>query len=144
MTLIGDNGLSDLLFLVDDYGAAQVSIALQCNIGWGREAEINRIQHSPVGTVYSSLPSMSSTKRVKSVTSSGLSANAIMKNSSSGFAVLKNCTTGSRALDLVCHAAAHVEDGPQRNRGILTRKVLDLLPFLASKTSKFSSSSPVT
>jgi hypothetical protein len=34
------------------------------------------------------------------------------------------------ALDLACHAAAHVEDGTQRNRGILTRKVLNLLSLL--------------
>ncbi len=44
---------------------------------------------------------MSSTEEVKSETSSGLSANVIMKNSSCGLAVLKNSITASRARSIL-------------------------------------------
>ena len=44
---------------------------------------------------------MSSTDFVKSCSSSGLSENVIMKNSSCGLAVLKNSTTASRDFSIL-------------------------------------------
>jgi hypothetical protein len=43
ISLTGNNGLSDLLFLVDEcnYWAGQELVALQCNGGWGTTAFIS-------------------------------------------------------------------------------------------------------
>ncbi len=56
-----------------------------------------------------------------------------MKNSSSGLAVLKNCTTAWRAINFGAHAVAGVEDHPQGHWDVLAREVPDILQFLTFK-----------
>ena len=81
-----------------------------------------------MGTVYTSFPWMSSTEEVKSEISCGLSANATMKNSSCGLAVLKNSITASRARSiLLAMLPLMSKDDPDRYRSVFAGEMADIL-----------------
>ena len=88
---------------------------------------------------------MSSTDCVKSEICSGLSAKAIMKNSSCGFAVLKNSTTASRDFSiLLLMLPLTSKITPMETGASSLEKFLISCGSLPSRMEKFSRSSPVT
>src|SRR5882762_3286252 len=99
----------------------------------------------PLGIVNTSLPWMSSTDCVKSEISSGRSAKAIMKNSSCGFAVLKNSLTASRDLSiLLLMLPLTSKMTPMETGASSLEKFLISCGSLPSRMEKFSRSRPVT
>ena len=88
---------------------------------------------------------MSSTDLVKSAISSGRSAKVIMKNSSCGFAVLKNSMTASRALVILSFMLPLMSKITPREMGASSLATCcTSCTWLPSLTAKFSFSRPVT
>src|SRR5271169_1858557 len=88
---------------------------------------------------------MSSTELVKSFTTSGSSENVIMKNSSCGFAVLKNSITASFARSiLLLMLPLESKITPSETGASSLEKDLISSFELPSKSSKFSFPNPVT
>src|ERR1022692_5077483 len=99
----------------------------------------------PFGAAYTSLLWMSSMEVVKSARTSGFSEKVTRKNSSSGFAVLKNSTTASRDLSILLDIDPLTSKiTPNETGASSLEKWLISCGWPLSVRKKLSFSSPVT